>query len=171
MDMKFKYFQITEKETLDYIEQCLVSIEVRNAAVKTLAKKLDAYDCLQWNSGGIAAFCFISRPDKTVWKSVKHGFMPKAKTDELKLVGDIPKAIDYRDIIKKYGFGGEMIMGDPERAGGGFPMHSSYIKGSRKTGFYAVKVPYQDEFDKEVHDSLIEIKEWEMLKGIEEGSK
>jgi hypothetical protein len=166
--MKFKYFQITEKETLDYIEQCLVSIEVRSAAAKALATKLGAYDCLQWSDGGVAAFRFSGRPDKILWKSVKHGFMPKAKTDELKLVNDIPKAIDYRDIIKKYGFGGEMILGEPERVGGGFPMHSSHIKGSRKTGFYAIKAPYQDEFNKEVHDSLIEIKEWEVLKGVDE---
>lgn len=166
--MNFKYFQITEKETLDHIESCLVSIEVRGAAVKALSKKLGAYDCLQWNNGGIAAFCFSDRPDKAIWKSVKHGFMPKAKTDELRLLADIPKAVDYRDIIKKYGFGGEMIIGEPTGSGRGFPMHSSSIRGSRKTGFYAIKVPYQDEFDKEVHESLLEIKEWEMLKGMEE---
>lgn len=166
--MNFKYLQITDKETLDHIEACLVSIESRDAALKELAKKFGAMDCLQWSSGGVAAFCFIDRPDKKSWKNVKHGFMPKAKTDELKLLQKIPSAEDYRDIIKKYGFGGEMIIGE-QVSSGGFRMHSSSIKGNRKSGFYVIKVPYQDEFGREVDISLIEIKEWEMMKGIEEG--
>ena len=167
--MNFKYFQITETEALNRIEQCLVSIEDRDEAIKELTKKLGAYNCLQWSRGGIAAFCFHNTPDKTIWKNVKHGFMPKAKTDELKMIANLPEAIDYQDVIKKYGFGGEMIIGEPSGAGRGFPMHSSSLKGNRKTGFYAVKVPYEVEFKKSVHPSLVEIKEWEMMKGIDEG--
>lgn len=165
--MNFKYLQIINKETLDHIERCLVSIEVKDKYLADLAKKFGAYECLQWNGGGIAAFCFSNRPDKAIWKSVKYGFMPKAKTDELKQLGETPKSIDYRDIIKKYGFGGEMIIGD-QVSTGGFRMHSSSIKGSRKSSFYVIKVPYQDEFDREIHSDLVEIKEWEMMKGIEE---
>lgn len=167
--VKFKYFQITETEALNHIEQCLVSIEVRNKAIQELSDKFGAYECLQFSRGGIAAFSFNSTPDKSVWKSVKHGFMPKAKTDELKMIADLPESIDYQDVIKKYGFGGEMIIGEPTGAGRGFPMYSSGIKGNRKTSFYVIKVPHDGEFKKQVHESLKEIKEWEMMKGIEEG--
>ena len=167
--MKFKYFQITEQETLDHIEKCLQSIVDREAAMVKLAKKFGARDCMQYSAGGVAAFTFdyANRPDKAVWKKVKHGFMPKVKTKENKLLIDAPKSIDYRDIIKKYSFGNEMFIGEMSSSGRGFKMHSSYIRGSRKTGFYAITVPYSDKFDREVHDSLVEIKEWEVLKGMD----
>ena len=164
--MKHKYFQITEQSTLDHIANCLASISTRESSLAALAEKLGARQCLQFNGGGVAAFSFNGRPDKAVWKVVKHGFMPKVKTDENKLLEAIPRSIDYRDTIKKYGFGGEMLIGD-QAAGGGFRMHSSFLKGNKKTGFYAINVPYQGEFDREVHSSLLEIKEWEMLKGMD----
>jgi hypothetical protein len=94
--------------------------------------------------------------------------MPKVKTDENKLLMGVPKQIDYRDIIKKYNFGGEMFIGERSSNGTGFRMHSSYLKGSSKTGFYAIVVPYVDEFDRKIDSTLVEIKEWEMLKGIAE---
>ena len=167
--MKFKYFQITEKETLDHIEKCLVSITVRDTALVELSKHLGARECLQFSGGSLAAFSFNynERPDKASWKKVKHGFMPKVKTDENKLLLDVPKSIDYRDVVKKYGFGGEMILGEPTKPHGGFPMYSSGIQGNRKTGFYAIKVPYVNDFDRDVDSTLVEIKEWEMLKGMD----
>jgi len=164
--MKFKYFQITEKETLDQIESCIVSIETRNKALKDLAKSFGSTEVLQFNLGGVAAFLFNVRPCKVTWKSVKHGYLPKAKTSELKLLLEVPKSTDYRDIIKKYGFGNEMILGDPAPGKSGFPMYSSNIKGNRKNGFYAIKVPYQGEFEKSVCGDLKEIQEWEMIKRI-----
>ena len=169
MTIEYKYFQITEKETLDHIEHCLLSIGVRNKAIQELVKELGARECFQWNRGGIASFSFNARPDKAIWKKVKHGYMPKVKTEEYKLINSLPESIDYRDIIKKYSFGGEMILGEPTRPSGGFPMISSGIQGSRKNNFYVIKVPYQGEFDREVDKSLLEIKEWEMMKGIDEG--
>lgn len=171
--MKFKYFQITEEESLNHIEQCLVSIEVRNKAIMELTDSFGSEECLQFSRGGIAAFSFISTPDKSIWKAVKHGFMPKAKTNELKMIAELPKSIDYQEVIKKYGFGGEMIIGEPTGASRGFPMYSSSIKGNRKTNFYVIKVPYDGEFKKEIHESLKELKEWEMIKGIDgdEGDK
>jgi len=169
MTIKYKYFQITKKETLDHIEHCLLSIGVRNKTLQELTKELGARECFQWNGGGIAYFSFNCPPDKATWKKVKHGYMPKVKTKEYKLTQELPKSIDYRDIIKKYSFGDEMILGEPTRPNGGFPMISSGIQGSRKNNFYVIKVPYQGEFDSEVDKSLLEIKEWEMLKGIDEG--
>ena len=167
--MKFKYLQITDKSVLNEIEACIVSIETRDKSLRDLAKKFGAYNCLQFSDGRVAGFEFSSRPEKTTWKNVKYGFMPKAKTSELKMMNDIPCQKDYRDTIKQYGFGGEMIIGQPNGVGG-FPMHSSSIKGNRKTSFYVIKVPFQGDFDKEVDQSLVEIKEWEMLKGIDDGS-
>lgn len=167
--MNFKYFQITEAEALEHIEQCIVSIEVRNKSIFNLTKAFGADECLQFSHGGIAAFTFSCTPDKTIWKSVKYGFFPKAKTKELKKISELPKSIDYQDVIKRYGFGNEMIIGEPTGASRGFPMYSSSIKGNRKSNFYVIKVPYNGEFKKEVHKSLKEIKKWEMMKGIEEG--
>ncbi len=170
--MKFKYLQITEKETLDHIEECLVSIRTEEVALFDLAKEFGAKECLQYSGGSVASFTFNygERPDKSVWKKVKHGFMPKVKTSEHKLLMGVPKSIDYRDIIKKYSFGGEMFIGEMSASGHGFKVHSSYLKGNRKTGFYVIVVPYADEFDREVDSSLVEIKEWEMIKGIDEQS-
>lgn len=164
--MKFKYFQIMEKETLDQIESCLVSKETRNKALKELAKSFGSSEVLQFNGGGVAAFLFSDRPCKIAWKVVKHGYMPKAKSKELKLLSEAPKSTDYRDIIKKYGFGDEMILGEPKGPGMGFPMYSSSIRGDRETGFYAIKVPYQGDFDKAITGDLKEIQEWEVIKGI-----
>jgi hypothetical protein len=167
--MKFKYFKITEQSALDDIELALKSIEVRDLAVKNLADKLGAYDCLQYTHGGIAALKFYSTPDKLVWKKVKHGFLPKVKTEEYKILSGLPTLLEWQDVIKRYGFGHEMMIGDRVPNGTGFRMHSSSIKGNRKSSFYAIKAPYADEFDREVHDSLVELKEWEVLKAIDEG--
>ena len=168
MSIKYKYFKITEKETLDHIEHCLLSIGVRNKAILELTRELGARECFQWNRGGIASFSFNGRPDKAIWKKVKHGYMPKVKTTEDKLMQALPKSIDYREIIKKYSFGDEMILGEPTRPSGWLAMVSSSIQGSKKNKFYVIKVPYQGEFDREVDKSLLEIKEWEMLKGMDE---
>ena len=167
--MKFKYFQITEKETIDHIESCLDSILTREARLAELAKHFGALDCLCFNGGSIAAFKFsyTSRPDKSIWKKVKHGFMPKVKTNENKMLLDIPKSTNYRDIIKKYSFGGEMIIGEPTHSGSGFPMHSSGLMGNRKNRFWAIKAPYTGEFDRKVDGSLTELKEWEVTKGCD----
>lgn len=167
MSVKFKYFKITEQATLDHIEECLVSMSTRENALAVIAKEFGALECLCYNNGGIAAFKFeySKQPDRKIWKKVKHGFMPKVKTNENKKLIAIPKSVDYRDIIKKYGLGNEMLIG--ENTGSGFRMHSSFIKGSRKTGFYAITVPYHDEFDKKLDNSLVEIKEWELLKGMD----
>ena len=167
--MKFKYFKITEQSALDDIELAIQSIEARDLAVKNLAKKLGAEDCLQFNGGEIAAFTFYVWPDKSIWKSVKHGFLPKVKTEEGKMVAALPKILDWQDVIKRYGFGHEMILGEPSANRRGFPMHSSSLKGNRESSFYAIKAPYTDEFDRELHVSLLELKEWEVLKAIDEG--
>ena len=169
MNVKFKYFKITEQSTLDHIEECLVSVGVRVEATDALKLEVGAYECRSYSSGEIAYFAFNSQPDRKVWKKVKGGFMPKAKTKENNLILDLPKSIDYRDITKKYNLGGEMMLGD-QAPSGGFRMHSSYIRGSRKSGFYAIVVPYQKDFDRDIDDSLVEIKEWELLKEIEEAS-
>ena len=167
--MKFKYFKITEQSALDDIELAIQSIEVRDLAVKELAEKLGSYDCLQYSEGSVAAFKFYSTPDKSVWKKVKHGFLPKVKTEEYKMVSGLPPLLEWQEVIKRYGFGHEMMIGDRVPNGTGLRMHSSYLKGSRNSSFYAVVVPYTDEFDREVHESLLELKEWEVLKAIDEG--
>jgi hypothetical protein len=167
--MDFKYFKITEQSALDDIELAIQSIETRNLKVEKLTEKLGAYDCLQFSEGSVAAFKFYSSPDKAIWKKSKHGFLPKVKTDEYKMMSELPKQLDYRDVIKQYGFGEEMMIGDRVPNGTAIRMHSSYIKGNRESGFYAIVVPYTDEFDREVHPSLVELKEWEVLKAIDEG--
>jgi hypothetical protein len=167
--MQFKYFKITAQASLDAIELALQSIEVRDLAVKCLADKLGAYDCLQFSDGGIAAFKFKSAPDKAKWKKSKYGFLPKAKTDEQKMMVSLPRLLDWKEVIKRYGFGHEMIIGDRVPNGTAFRMHSSYLKGNRKSSFYAIVVPYSGDFEKEVHQSLVELKEWEILKAIDEG--
>ena len=167
--MKFKYFKITEQSALDDIELAIQSIEVRDLAVKNLTKKLGAEDCLQFQGGNIAAFTFSVWPDRSIWKSVKHGFLPKVKTEEGKMVSALPKILDWQNVIERYGFGSEMMIGDRAQNGTGFRMHSSSLKGNRHSSFYAIKAPYTDEFDREVHESLIELKEWEVLKAIDEG--
>ena len=166
--MKFKYFKITEQSALNDIELAIKSHEDRDVAVEKLAKKLGAYDCLQFSEGSIAGFKFYSNPDKAIWKKVKHGFLPKVKTDEHLMVAKLPKRLDYIEVIVQYGFGHEMLIGDRVPNGTAFRMHSSYIRGNRQSAFYAIVVPYNDEFDREIHESLLELKEWEVLKAIDE---
>lgn len=59
-----------------------------------------------------------------------------------------------------------MLIGEQAPSGRVFRMHSSYLKGNETTGFYAIVVPYSDEFERDIDSTLIEIKEWEMLKGM-----
>jgi hypothetical protein len=167
--MDFKYFKITEQSSIDYIEMALQSIEARDLAVKKLSEKLGARDCLQYNDGRVAAFTFSEIPDKAVWKYVKHGFLPRVKTKEHKMIVALPEILDWQKAIECYGFGNEMIIGERASNGRGFRMISSSIKMNRKACFYAIKVPYTGEFDREVHPSLVELKEWEVLKAIDEG--
>lgn len=167
--MKNKYFKITEKSTLDEIESCLVSSENKKKFLDKLTDDFGASYCLQYNGGDVAAFKFDKMPDRKVWKKVKHGFLPKVKTKENKLLCESPKVTSYKDVIRKYKFGDEMIIG--EHTGRGFAMHSSYIKGNRKSGEYFIVAPFKGEFDREVHESLLEVKEWEMMKAIEEVSE
>jgi hypothetical protein len=167
--MRYKYFQITEKSTLELVVLALQSMKIRDLAVKSLAQKLGAYDCLQYRGGEVAAFKFKATPDKSVWKKSKYGFLPKAKTDEQQRVKALPELVRWQSVLELYGFGDEMIIGEREHGRTGFPLHSSYLKGRRKTLFYVIVVPYTKEFDRKVHKSLVELKEWEVLKAIEEG--
>ncbi len=167
--MQHKHFKITEESTLNDIESCLNSVQVRNEAIVELCNKLGSTEALQYQRGGIAAFKFNEAPCKKSWKKVKHGYLPKAKSDELKLMSDLPEVTSFNDVIKKYGLGDEMIIGEPKAGGMGFPMHSSYIRGNRKTNFYAVSVPYKGDFNIDIHPSLLEIKEWEVIKALDEG--
>lgn len=167
--MNYKYFRITDQETINYIDECIESRATRESALSDLAKQFGALECLVFSGGSIAAFKFdySVRPDKLIWKKVKHGFMPKVKTSENKQLLAVPSAIDYRDIIKKYGFGGEMIIGDASPSGHGFKMHSSYLRGNQKNKFWVIVVPYQQEFDRDVDANLVELKEWEVVKGCD----
>lgn len=164
--MKNKYFKITEQSALDEIEDCLVSIENKKKFLVKLVNDFGASEALQYSGGGVAAFTFDSMPDRKIWKKVKHGFLPKVKTKENKLLCESPKVKNYEDVIKKYNFGGEMIIG--ENTGRGFAMHSSYVKGNRISGEYFIVAPFEGGFDREVHESLLEVKEWEVMKAIEE---
>ena len=165
--MNFKYFKVTEQSVLDHIEECILSIIARREALDKLAEQFGSYECLLFTGGDIAAFKFkyAEQPDRKIWKKTKYGFMPKVKTEEYKLICAAPVAIDHQETVKKYGFGHEMILGD-QVSGGGFSMHSSHIRGNRKTNFYVVVVPYTDKFEREVDKSLFEIKVLEMLKGM-----
>jgi len=167
--MLHKYFKINCKNALDEIESCLLFITTRDSALKDLADKFGAKDCLQFNGGGVAAFSFNVTPDRSVWKKVKHGYMPKVKTNENRELNDIPPSKNHNGIIRKFGFGDEMLEG--ENTGRGFRIHSSYLKGNRKTNDYFIIVPYQDTFDKEANNDLTEVKKWEMIKALDEATE
>ena len=168
-NVNWKYFQITNLDHIKFIKECLESRDKAIDAAIALRDKVGAKEVYQYNTGAVAAFCFYGSKveiDMTIWKKVKDGHMPRAKTDLAKEVKDLPRIENANEVCKFYGFGGEMVLG--EQTGRGFKMHSSYIRGIKDSDLWCMSVPYTGEFKKEVDRSLIELKEWEMLKMIDE---
>lgn len=168
-NVNWKYFQITNQEHLLFIKDRLESRDRAIEAAIALRDEVGAKEVYQYNTGAVAAFCFYGSKvdlDMTIWKKVKDGHMPRAKTDLAKKVKELPRIENANDVCKFYGFGGEMVLG--EQTGRGFKMHSSYIRGVKGSDFWCISVPYNEEFEKEVSESLIELKEWEMLKKLDE---
>lgn len=167
--VNWKFFKITNEEHVKFIHDALASRDKAIDAAIQLRDKVGAKEVYQYDTGSVAAFCFYGSKvyiDMTVWKKVKNGHMPRAKTELAKEVKDLPKIKDANDVCKFYGFGGEMVLG--EQTARGFKMHSSYVRGVKGTGTWCISVPYTGEFEKSIDPSLIELKEWEMLKLIDE---
>lgn len=170
-NVNWKYFEITKKESFEFIESALDSRNASIDAANDFCKKVGAVDVFQYNTGAIAAISFYGSKteiDMKVWKKVKDGHMPRAKTELAKEMQNLPKIINANDVCRDYGFGGEMVLGG--KGVRGFKMHSSYIKGVRKSNKWFICVPYNDDFNKAVDGSLIERKEWEVLKSMDEWS-
>lgn len=169
MSVEFKFFKIVCADAMAELQNIRERKQDRQDAILKLVEEFEAKYAREYSRGGIAYFAFPEghTVDRKVWKKAHDGFFPKARTAELEKVRGLPKCELFESVLGRWGLGGEMVLGSPTRAGGGFPMHSSHIQGDFDKQFFYIKVPYTGEY-RFKHEGLIEIKEWEALKGMDE---
>lgn len=172
MTVQFKFFQIVDEKAKGDIAAVRMGRQARQDAIIALLKEFGADEIKIYGEMVIDAVVFPRGHviDSSVWKKRRGGWVPKVKTDEAEKLAALPKCEAFESVLERWGLGGEMVPGEPTRSGGGFPMHSSHLLGSFKNNFFYVKVPYTGEYDKPTLDGLKEIKEWEALKGMDEGA-
>lgn len=170
MSVEFKFFKIVCPVALDELKQIRARKQVRQDAILELVKEFGAEYAREYRRGGIAYFSFPCGHsiDGRVWKKAHDGLYPKARTAEVEKIRALPPAEQFENVLSRWGLGGEMVLGAPVGPRGGFPMHSSHLLGDFGKQFFYIKVPYTGEYDKPTPEGLVEIKEWEALKGMDE---
>lgn len=170
MSVKFKFFKIVSGTALQDIATIRAGRQARQGAIIALLKELGADEIKIYGEMVIDAVVFPHGHviDSSVWKKRRGGWVPKVNTDEAAKLAALPKCEPFGSILERWGLGGERVLGSPTRQRGGFPTHSSYLRGNFEKEFFFVKVPYTGEYTENTPEGLEEIKEWEALKGVDE---
>ena len=167
--VKFKFFKITQQEVIERIKSAHKSIGDFNEALLELKDEFGASHVQFFNrSHSLACFQFHGNScvDKKVWKKGNGGWLPKVKTEHKRKVDSLPKVIDPNSIIQVYGLGNEMVLGEAESRG--IPMHSSQLIGNIDKERLYIKVPFNGDFSLNLDQSLIEVKEWEVMRDLDQ---
>lgn len=171
MAVKWKFYQIVSAAVIADIMAIRQEKQKRQDAIIELVKKFGAEEAKVYSGQRLACFVFPRdhEIDRDVWKKADGGWLPKVKTKNGELIKTLPPAREFNDVLGQFGLGGEMVIGQPAAGQRGFPMYKSQLQGSFKNQFFYVKTPYQGEYKKSTPDGLKEIKEWEALKGEDDG--
>lgn len=169
--MDYKFYKVTEGEFVDAV---IKAIDDRALAIKALSDfeaKVGATSTAEYNRGGIAYFNFNKAPDMKMWKKAHDGFMPRLGTKEGKLLNKelcaLPKVVVIQDCLKVLGLNNMMVLGSPTSRG--IQMYSASFCGKVESKTYFVKVPQEKGGkNKELPPDLVECKEWEVLKFMDE---
>lgn len=169
--MEYKFYKVTQGEFVDAVTKAIDDRELALKSLNDFESKVGATGTAEYNRGGIAYFTFNEEPDMKLWKKAHDGFMPRLGTKAGKELNKelcaLPKVVIIQDCLDVLGLNNMMVLG--ENTGRGFAMHSASFCGKNKSKTYFVKVP-QEKSDKnrELSPDLIECKEWEMLKFMED---
>lgn len=177
MSKTYKRFFKIEEQHQHLIEQYFKLKKIASAKAKKFIAKYGVKD-IYCHGKHVSFVTFIKEPDMTIWKKSGEGCMPRAKHKSLCAeLNDIQEP-SSREIVIAGIFGNEMrflLMGTPKPKGG-IPMYSAQFYGN-ESGYF-IQLPWTDEqqdrdtgyLNEPIPDGLTEVKEWEVLKSIDEAS-
>ena len=190
--MYFRYFRVTGGVLVEEAIRRNEALNDMSDRCQAVADSVGAETAYIYKSGNIAGFAFKEPPDTAVWKKTRTGhWMPKRNCKKGKEISEqlrkLPRPGSVQDSLQTVGlFTGPVVIRD----GMGYrPVMSGRFE---PTPIFFVKVPWADETPEDLEeyikdreagtrgsvylDHLLwtpppewkEIKEWQMLKEIEE---
>jgi hypothetical protein len=169
--MKFKYYKVNGGKLADKMKELRDAKDTFTNHMNEIVKSVGGINWEQFTTGSVAGINFTERPDKKVWKTASRGFLPKVSTKEGKKIHALitklkaPKA--YSTALSLFSLDGRMIFG--EGTINGVPMHRPQIVGKFEPCIFFIKVPVSDDENyTPTDDDMVECKEWEMMKFMEE---
>lgn len=169
--MEHKYYKVTTGPFIEAVAQAVEDNEKATKAIHKFVDKVGAKEVAKYDTGKVAYFSFETPPDKSLWKVALHGHMPRMGTKVGKALASeldsLPKFNDLQALLKMFGLHKMMVLG--EATNRGVRMHSAHFCGKHDSQTYFIKVPQEkgNEY-KPTSPDLIECKEWEMLKFMDE---
>lgn len=193
MNIYKRYFRVTSGPLMDMAIALYGEMDAAHEAISTLCREIGAKGYKAYTDGRIAGFQFDSQPDVGVWKKPnKHRlYWPRKDSGSgkelLKRIASLPELRDLNYSLEMVGLTPHcpVLLGD----GRGY---TSAAFGAPKRGVVFVRVPWRDTdpaqieqyvIDKEAGryfsmeldhllwkptPDMVEIKEWEVLREIEE---
>ena len=175
MSETYKRFFKIEGQHSELIERYF---KLRDSAIDKLSafSVRHAIRDVYYSGTHVSFVTFNGSPDMAVWKKASDGFMPRAKQKALcSEIVDIKRPCSRGLVIKEI-FGSQMqfILTGKPKPKGGIPMYSAEFYGT-KNGYF-IQLPWTDEkpdryssyLNKPIPNGLTEVKEWEVLKSIDE---
>jgi hypothetical protein len=169
--MEYKFYKVTSGKFIERLKEIGNQRKIAIDKLNSLCDEVGAESASEYNGGGLACFNFAKTPDKSIWKPCSTGWMPKLSTKEGKLIakkvkdlGKIPSqqmALDVFDLV------GYRVFGD--NTASGIEVGRAVFCGHMKYETFFIKVP-QDKESPYIPtcDSMVECKELEMLKFMDE---
>lgn len=167
--MEFKFYKTTSNEFIGKLQAIREARKAHLDHIQTIADEVGAYEWRRYEDGSVACFCFRSEPDRAVWKLSHDGYMPKkgckAGKELRKRMSELSPGGEFKDVLCEYKFP-MMVLG--EATNQGVRVHNSALTGNFDKGSFFVKVPKENGCKFTPPDFFTEVKEWEMLKLMDE---
>lgn len=157
----YKFFQITDALDLKFIQDAHQSEIDYQQKVLDMAQDFGAVRAFFYNrSKEVAYFIFNNTPDRDIWKKANNGFLPKVSTEPAKLLRDLALPTKPEDVFERYGLANHSVLL-------GLAEYYTYLDGVNDGPMF-LAVPYEGEWTFDLPKSLREVKEWQMMKAIDQ---
>jgi len=173
--MKYQYYKVTGGKLAAKMKELREAKDAFTNHMDEVVKNVGATGWQQYRSGSVAGITFADRPDKEVWKNAEVGFLPKRSKKEGKkiqaLIDKLKPPKEYNTALSLFDLDGRMIFGVATVQG--VPMHKPQIVGkfAPERCIFFINVPVSDdESYTPTDDDMVECKEWEMMKFMDEES-
>lgn len=171
--MKHQFYKVTGGKLAAKMNELRAAKVLFNEHMAKVVETVGATNWQQFTSGPIACLNFANPPAKEVWKKESGGYMPKRSTTEGRKIQDLINTVKtpkpYNSALSLFDLSGRMVLGKMTRQG--VPMCKPQIVGKFDHGVFFIKVPVTDSEPYTATDSdMVKVKEWEMLKFMEEDS-